>query len=233
MADARTERWAEHRKKMRRTLVDATIRAIDDQGPHVSMREIAAEAKIPKPTLYRFFTDKWELVNAINDRVMDTLTERIVTGPQLTAGTLGELVREGIAGYAEFVSDHPNVFRFLQLNFSGASGGAGSPGVHAIETARTMAEDISSVLSALVPGGTGEPGGHELDAAAAMIMGAVVFAADGWVGDDGPTESPESFVERIDPYIRALLQVAAAKNGGAELDFDASIADNLAAVYAS
>ncbi|WP_301546763.1 TetR/AcrR family transcriptional regulator [Gordonia sp. X0973] len=235
MPDARTERWAEHRKKMRRTLVDAAIRAIDAQGPHVSMREIAAEAKIPKPTLYRFFTDKWELVNAINDRVMDTLTDRIVMGPQLTAGTLGEMVHDGIAGYADFVSRHPRVFRFLQLNFSGANAGAASPGVHAIETARTMAFDISSVLSALVPGASEErsDGIHELDAAAAMIMGAVVFAADGWVGDDVPTESVESFVDRTAPYIRALLAVAASKTGNAELDFDASIAENLAAVYAS
>ncbi len=238
MADARTERWAEHRTNKRRALVDASIRAIDERGPQVSMREIAAEAKIPKPTLYRFFTDKWELVNAINDRVMDTLTERIVTGPQLTAGTLGELVRAGIVGYADFVSRHPQVFRFLQLNFAGASGGAGSPGVHAIETARTMAADISAVLSALVPGvGHGKRddavrrGGQEIDTAAAMIMGAVVFAADGWVGDSGPRESVDSFVDRTVPYIQALLQVAAAKDGGSELDFDASIADNLAAVY--
>ncbi|NNG97745.1 TetR/AcrR family transcriptional regulator [Gordonia araii] len=230
MADARTERWAEHRKQMRRSLVDATIRAIDEHGPTVSMREIAAEAKIPKPTLYRFFTDKWELVNAINDRVMDTLTERIVTAPQLTARTLGELVHSAITGYADFVNEHPNVFRFLQLNFAGASGGPGSPGIHAIETARTMAGDISGVLTDLVPeefGGASD----RTDTAAAMIMGAVVFAADGWVGDDGPTESVESFVDRTVPYIRALLKVAA-DDGGAELDFDASIADNLAAVYA-
>ncbi|MFT3901120.1 MAG: TetR/AcrR family transcriptional regulator [Gordonia sp. (in: high G+C Gram-positive bacteria)] len=233
MADARTERWAEHRKKMRRTLVDATIRAIDDRGPDVSMREIAAEAKIPKPTLYRFFTDKSALVNAINDRVMDALTERIVTGPQLTAGTLGELVRAGISGYAEFVGEHPNVFRYLQLNFSATSNTSSSPSVHAIETARTMASDIATLLAALVPGDEdGDARPRQLDSAAAMIMGAVVFAADGWVGDDGPTESVDSFVDRVEPYIRALLQVAAANNGGAALDFDASIADNLAAVYA-
>jgi len=232
MADARTERWAEHRKKMRGTLVDAAIRAIDAHGPQVSMREIAAEAKVPKPTLYRFFADKWALVNAIDDRVMDTLTERIVTGPQLTAGTLGQLVEEALTGYADFVAEHPSVFRFLQLNFAGTGGGPGSPGAHAMETARTMAGDISSVLTSMVPGADDPDAARHIDTASAMIMGAVVFAADGWIGDDGPSESVESFVERTVPFIRALLVVAADNGAGAELDFDASIADNLAAVYA-
>ena len=53
--DARSERWREHRKKVRTEIVDAAFRAIDRSGPEVSLQEIAAEAgtpisiPIPKP----------------------------------------------------------------------------------------------------------------------------------------------------------------------------------------
>ena len=39
--DARSERWREHRKKVRAEIVDAAFRAIDKRGPEVSLREIA------------------------------------------------------------------------------------------------------------------------------------------------------------------------------------------------
>lgn len=38
--DARTERWREHREKVRGEVVDATFRALAEQGPDVSMDDI-------------------------------------------------------------------------------------------------------------------------------------------------------------------------------------------------
>ena len=50
--DARSERWREHRKKVRSEIVDAAFRAIDLCGPEVSVREIAEEAGTAKPKIY-------------------------------------------------------------------------------------------------------------------------------------------------------------------------------------
>ena len=47
--DARSERWREHRKKVRAEIVDAAFRAIDRLGPELSLREIAEEAGTAKP----------------------------------------------------------------------------------------------------------------------------------------------------------------------------------------
>ena len=56
--DARSERWREHRKKVRAEIVEAAFRAIDRLGPDLSVREIAEEAGTAKPKIYRHFTDK-------------------------------------------------------------------------------------------------------------------------------------------------------------------------------
>lgn len=63
--DARSERWREHRKKVRNEIVDAAFRAIDRLGPELSVRQIAEEAGTAKPKIYRHFTDKSDLLEAI------------------------------------------------------------------------------------------------------------------------------------------------------------------------
>ena len=62
--DARSERWREHRKKVRAEIVDAAFRSIDRLGPELSLREIAEEAGTAKPKIYRHFTDKSDLFQA-------------------------------------------------------------------------------------------------------------------------------------------------------------------------
>ncbi|MBD5832236.1 TetR/AcrR family transcriptional regulator, partial [Janibacter melonis] len=71
--DARSERWREHRKKVRNEIVDAAFRAIDRLGPELSVREIAEEAGTAKPKIYRHFHDKSDLFQAIGERLRDML----------------------------------------------------------------------------------------------------------------------------------------------------------------
>ena len=75
--DARSERWREHRKKVRSEIVDASFRAIDRLGPEVSLREIAEEAGTAKPKTYRHFADKSDLFQAIGERLRDMLWSAI------------------------------------------------------------------------------------------------------------------------------------------------------------
>ncbi|HEY0806144.1 MAG TPA: helix-turn-helix domain-containing protein, partial [Pseudonocardiaceae bacterium] len=78
MVDARRERWRAHREGRREEFVEATIRAVTRQGPDVGMDEIAAEAGVTKPVLYRHFTDKADLYYAVGLRATDMLMSRIV-----------------------------------------------------------------------------------------------------------------------------------------------------------
>ena len=63
------------RRRGQDELLDAAIATIRDNGPTVSMDEIAASAGTSKPTIYRFFGSKRGLYEAIGDRYIDELTE--------------------------------------------------------------------------------------------------------------------------------------------------------------
>ena len=111
--DARSERWREHRKKVRAEIVDAAFRAIDRRGPEVSLREIAEEAGTAKPKIYRHFTDKSDLFGAIGARLRDMLWAAIFPNIDFGVDPTREVVRRSVAEYVNLVDQHPNVLRFM------------------------------------------------------------------------------------------------------------------------
>ena len=111
--DARSERWREHRKKVRAEIVDAAFRAIDRLGPELSLREIAEEAGTAKPKIYRHFTDKSDLFQAIGQRMRDMLWSAIIPSINVEKDSAREIVGRGVEHYVELVEQHPNVVRFL------------------------------------------------------------------------------------------------------------------------
>src|SRR3954465_11211021 len=111
--DARSERWREHRKRVRAEIVDAAFRAIDRLGPELSLREIAEEAGTAKPKIYRHFTDKSDLFQAIGERLRDLLWTAIIPSIDVETDSAREIVGRGVAHYVELVDQHPNVVRFL------------------------------------------------------------------------------------------------------------------------
>jgi len=97
----------------RRELIEAAVRAIRRHGPAVTMEDVAAEAGVAKPILYRVFRDKAELYRAVGSRVAE---ERLI--PALT----GELAknrhpREHLAAmidtYLGIIESEPELYRFV------------------------------------------------------------------------------------------------------------------------
>jgi AcrR family transcriptional regulator len=114
VADARSERWRAHRENRRESFVDATIRAIGKHGPDVGMDEIAAEAGVTKPVLYRHFTDKADLYLAVGLRATDLLMAEIV--PALADdGAIYDRIRRAVGCYVRFVDEYRELYRFLVL----------------------------------------------------------------------------------------------------------------------
>src|SRR6202167_6777378 len=91
--DARSERWREHRKKVRGEIVDAAFRAIDRLGPDLSVREIAEEAGTAKPKIYRHFTDKSDLFQAIGVRLRDMLWAAALPSIDFAHDSVREIIR--------------------------------------------------------------------------------------------------------------------------------------------
>ena len=88
------------------SLLQAAQRAIHRSGPDVSMDQIAAEAGITKPILYRHFGDRRGLARALRDFVFVTQGEDL--GPDAKRAA-----RERIASYYPVVDDVESFRRLL------------------------------------------------------------------------------------------------------------------------
>lgn len=76
------------------------------------MDEIAAEAGVSKPVLYRHFTDKGDLYLAVGQWGTSLLMERI--GPALTeCGSPKERIRRIINAYLSVIEQYPDLYRFV------------------------------------------------------------------------------------------------------------------------
>nr|WP_225732606.1 TetR/AcrR family transcriptional regulator [Nocardia sp. JCM 34519] len=209
--DARTERWREHRLKVRDEFVDAAFRALDKFGPEVSMGDIAKEAGAAKPKLYRHFEDKTDLYNAIVDRVRDLLWERIIASIDLTNDSARDLVRRGATEYALAVSEHPNVFRFmLHSHFAQQA----SDSERALQSARQSARRAAELVVQVLDDESVDVDSVEL--VNYSIFGAVASATDWWLGvnrTQAHVMPIERFVAYLAEIISALVHANSRLNG--------------------
>ena len=97
------------RAEQRQRLLQAAQRAIHRDGPQVSMDDIAAEAGITKPIVYRHFGDRRGLAVALRDTAFGAM----LATPSGDAGRDRELVRERIASFYPVVSDPEHLRRVI------------------------------------------------------------------------------------------------------------------------
>lgn len=102
---AAAARWREQRQR----LLHAAHHAIHRAGPQVSMDDIAAEAGITKPIVYRHFGDRRGLAIALRDTAFGT----ILGTPSGDAGRDRIAARERIASFYPVVSDPDHLRRTI------------------------------------------------------------------------------------------------------------------------
>ncbi|HVV31457.1 MAG TPA: TetR/AcrR family transcriptional regulator [Mycobacteriales bacterium] len=110
--DGRRARWAEHRAARRAELVIAAIAAIDRHGPALGMEDIAAEAGVTKPVVYRYFTDKADLYFAVGQHVATQLLESVTAQIHRDRSSRQNLAA-GIDAYLRIIETAPEVYRFV------------------------------------------------------------------------------------------------------------------------
>ncbi len=111
--DGRRSRWTEHRRARREDLVDAAVAAVRVAGPDFSVDDVGRSAGVSKTVIYRYFSDKDELIDAVLARI-----SQAVLLPRL----LGELavdrtddraqLRAVIAAFVALIEDEPALYRF-------------------------------------------------------------------------------------------------------------------------
>ncbi|TSD99576.1 TetR/AcrR family transcriptional regulator [Skermania sp. ID1734] len=205
--DARSERWREHRIKVRAEFVDAAFRALDEQGPDVSMGDIARHAGAAKPKLYRHFEDKTDLYNAVVERLQDLLWERILADTDLLHDPAREVVRRSIAEYARVVSEHPNVFRFMvHSHFTQQA----TDSERALQSLRQSAKRAATMLVEVM-----DPQSVDVDGAEMVIysiFGAVGSSTDWWLGASRPMEQA-TFANYLTASVFGIASSAATLSG--------------------
>lgn len=193
--DARSERWREYRKKVRFEIVDAAFRAIDRLGPEVSLREIAGEAGTAKPKIYRHFTDKSDLFQAIGERLRDMLWAAIFPSIDLSTDPAREVIRRSVDHYVKLVDEHPNVLRFLmQGRFAEQSESTMRALNESREITLAMANMFNNELHEM------ELDSAAIELAAFATFGSAAAATDWWLGprEDSPRRMPpDEFVAHL------------------------------------
>jgi AcrR family transcriptional regulator len=199
--DGRRARWTEHRRARREDLVAAAVEAVRLAGPDFAVDDVARSAGVSKTVIYRYFTDKDELVDAVLERI-----STVILLPRL----LGEIavehaddqasLRAVIAAFVALIEDEPELYRFAYAH-AGRSGRADLVAA----TEHEIAEALAAVMSARLA-----DAGHPTGAArtwAYGVVGMVQLAAHWWstARTVPSTELVEQLVALADGGLSSLL----------------------------
>jgi AcrR family transcriptional regulator len=191
--EERAARRAESIERKRQRLLEAAIGVVRREGPAVSMREIAHEAGVTKPIVYRAFGDREGLTRAIADRFADELASSLQRAIEQAPDDRAR-VRGAIDAYLAFIEREPAIIRFL-VNRS----------LEAVEETGVAMSGFVKRMGQLVTRAIGEAlRDRALDSGVAepwafAIVGAVHMAGDWWL------ERRTLPRERLVDYLTALV----------------------------
>jgi AcrR family transcriptional regulator len=175
--DGRRSRWTEHRRARREDLVGAAVEAVRRTGPDFAVDDVARSAGVSKTVIYRYFTDKDELVDAVLARISD-----VVLLPRLLGQIAAEhpddrsALRAVIAAFVSLIEDEPELYRFAYAH-SGRSGRADLVAA----TEHRIAEALAGLLAERL--GSGGQARAAARTWAYGVVGMVQLAAHWWSSD--------------------------------------------------
>ena len=112
VTDGRRRRWNAHREQRRQQFVQAALRVLAASGPDLPMDAVAAEAGVTKPVLYRYFSDKAALVDALGEAGSAFLLDRLLPAIQADGPPLAR-VQDAVAAYFSVIDEYPNLYWLL------------------------------------------------------------------------------------------------------------------------
>jgi AcrR family transcriptional regulator len=168
-------------------LLDAATTVIRRQGSDPSMDEIAAEAGISKPILYRHFGDKAGLFDAIAERMVKQLRAAIeARTSDLDDARLATVI--AVDAFVGLVQADPKIYRALRHHDV-----AGNPGPTGAGLAERAGDELGSQLARLLDRGGLDPEPARVWAFA--LVGMIQHSTDRWL--DQGAEDREAFVAEL------------------------------------
>jgi AcrR family transcriptional regulator len=179
-----------HRVERKAQLLEAAIRVVRRDGPNASMDEIAREAGITKPIIYRAFGDREGLTKAVADHFADELAQTLGEQMEREDTTYREAVAFTIDAYLAFIERDPKIVRFLVARDFGDPDE--TPQLIR-KICALVTQSIGEQLRALkLDSGAAEPWAY-------AIVGAVHLAGDLWLENKTMTRA------RLVEYLTALV----------------------------
>jgi AcrR family transcriptional regulator len=147
-ADGRRERWTEHRRARREELVAAAVQAVRTAGPDFAVEDVARSAGVSKTVIYRYFSDKDELVDAVLEAIStDVLLPRLLGELAADRADDAARLRAVIAEFVALVEEEPALYRFAYAH-AGRSGRADLVAATEREVAEALGRLIAERLTA-------------------------------------------------------------------------------------
>ncbi|WP_181445187.1 TetR/AcrR family transcriptional regulator [Micromonospora endophytica] len=101
----------DERARRRQLIVEAAVRVIEESGTEAGLGAVADRAGLPRPHVYRHFTSKDDLDQAVARHAARLLSAYI--RPSLSAaGTPPEVIHGIIGRVLSWAVEHPNLYRF-------------------------------------------------------------------------------------------------------------------------
>ena len=202
--DGRRTRWTAHRAERRAEFLDAAMRVLADVGPEFGIEQVAVEAGVTKPVLYRHFSDKADLLEAMGERGTEILLDRLIPALNSEEAPLPR-IRKSIDAVLASLEEFPHLYWVLTRH---------AP-MHPVATdvVRQDKELIATALSALigdylrafgVDSGPAEPWAYG-------IVGFVQNTADWWL--ERRSMSRESVTEYLTLAIWSAIDGFARQRG--------------------
>lgn len=219
-ADGRDTRWADHRQARRERLLDTAVTMIDRDGASVSVPAIASEAGIPRSVVYKLFKDREDLDDQIRNRIIKDVNALLAPLFVLN-GTPRMTVRKGVSTYVGWVSEHPNLHRFLgagsearpthgsKVMVSGKDG-------FAILLRRLLDQIAPVALQVKLPRGASQN-------VAFAVVGLVDNTVNHWITAGSSRSSKKDLIEFLTTAVCNVIETSAVIAGGS-LDLDRPLA---------
>ena len=190
-------RGSAERAARRNELLDAADRVISVAGPQASMRAIAAAAGVTKPILYRYCGDKGGLYGALADRYLGPLIGA-VRSALIGVHNPNDRVRATVDAYLRFISEQPQIYRFL-IHRAFVEQPAAQSAVSA--AIRRLGSEVGQALREELD--VPEQAGVAAEALGHGIVGMVHVAGDWWL--ESQTLTREELVDHLTALLTAGL----------------------------
>ncbi len=199
-SDARRDRWRSHREARREEFVQAALRALARIGPDFGMDDVATEAGVTKPVLYRHFTDKADLFVALGQHGTELLFDRLIPALNNEEAPVPR-IRKSLDAYFSTIEEHPNLYRLLTRRPIGRDVVAEDKEVIGAALSRLLGDYLRALN---LDSGAAEPWGHG-------IVGLVQNVSEWWL--ERRTLSRDAVVEYLTQIIWAAIDGITRQHG--------------------